>query len=135
MTSPTARSLKYLRDLGYEAQVVERYNSFSRKRVDLFAFIDIVAIRDGEILGVQTTSAAHTSDRLKKITAEPKSDLWLRAGGRIEVHGWAKRGPRGKRKAWTVAVVPVRSPVNTESALLAAMTAAAQDRVFGTEAQ
>ena len=27
---------------------------------------------------------------------------WIKAGGKCEWHGWAKRGPRGRRKVWTL---------------------------------
>ena len=47
MTTNTARTLKYLRDHGYQAEVVERYLSFAKRRKDLFDIIDIIAI-DGK---------------------------------------------------------------------------------------
>ena len=99
-TSPTVRSLALLRKQGYSAQVTERYNPYAHVRIDLFSFIDIIAIKKGEIVGVQTTSASHLSDRVNKIIGIPEAKLWLEAGGKILVHGWAKKGPRGKRKLW-----------------------------------
>ena len=38
-TSPTQRTLKYLRDKGYTAQVVEHWNAFAKRRIDLFGVI------------------------------------------------------------------------------------------------
>lgn len=99
-TSPTVRSLKLLRENGYTAQVVERFNPYARIRIDLFGFIDICAIKDGEIVGVQTTSASHLSARYKKILEIPEAVIWLKANGRILLHGWGKKGARGKRKLW-----------------------------------
>ena len=101
-TSPTVRSLALLRKQGFHAQVVERYNQYARVRVDLFGFIDIVAIKEGEsgVTGVQTTSASNLSARVNKILGIPAAQLWLATGNRILVHGWAKKGPRGKRKLW-----------------------------------
>ena len=103
--TPTARSLAHLRKLGATAEVVERWIPQARKRKDLFGFIDIVAL-DGMpgTLGVQTTSAGNVSHRLEKIETACRfaMERWLEAGNRIVIHGWAKRGPRGKRKVWTL---------------------------------
>ena len=105
-TTPAQRSLKYLRDRNYTAQVVERWNPYGRVRVDLFGFIDIVAISyfNGKIFGVQTTSAAHINDRIKKILQIKEAKYWLEAGAKIYVHGWSKKGKVGKRKLWEVNV-------------------------------
>ena len=101
-TSPTVRSLALLRGNGYSAQVVERYNPYAKIRIDLFGFIDLVAIKEGEsgVVGVQTTSASNLSARYKKILLIPEARIWLATGNRILLHGWAKKGPRGKRKLW-----------------------------------
>lgn len=103
MTSPTQRSLKYLRELGFTATVTEHYNRFARRRIDLFGFLDIACL-DGEpgVLGVQTTTGDHVAERVAKILALPVAELWLARGNRIHVHGWAKRGARGTRKVWTL---------------------------------
>lgn len=103
--TPTARSLQHFRKHGLTAQVVERFNTFSKKRVDLFGFIDLVVLSPLGICGVQVTSGSHVSHRYEKIRAEPKAVQWMRAGGSIVVHGWRKAGPRGKRKIWSLRVV------------------------------
>ena len=107
--SPTQRSLKHLRNGGLIAQVVEHWQAFSRRRIDLFSVIDIVAldISNGRTLGIQTTSGASVSARINKIYAEPNARAWLQAGNRLIVHGWAKRGARGKRKLWSVREVEI----------------------------
>lgn len=103
-TSPSARSLQHLRKLGYIAQVVERFNPFAHVRQDLFGFIDIVAVKEGEpgVLGVQATSADHISHRKKKAEAIDALKVWLAAGNKFVVHGWSKKGARGKIKHWTL---------------------------------
>ncbi len=103
-TSPTQRSLKLLRDEGYTAQVVEKYNMFAHIRQDLFGFIDIVCIKDGAkgVLGVQTTTQAHGAEHVDKIKSIPAYKTWLAGGNQIELHLWAKRGKAGKRKLWTI---------------------------------
>ena len=50
--SPTQLSLKMMRDQGYYAEVVERYNSFTRKRNDLCGFIDVLCLRPGEVVAL-----------------------------------------------------------------------------------
>jgi hypothetical protein len=104
MSSPAQRSLKYLRDQGYIAQVVEKWNPYARVRVDLFGFIDIVALKDGEkgVFAIQTTSTSNMGARIKKIISIPEAKKWMVAGNKIFVQGWAKRGGVGKRKTWQV---------------------------------
>ena len=107
VTSPTQRSLAALRKDGWTCEIVEHWNSFSRTRRDLFGGLDILAIRDGETLGVQTTSGTNVSARLAKIKAEPRLAQWLRAGNRLMVHGWRKVGARGAVKKWECRVEEV----------------------------
>lgn len=89
-TKPTQRSLKYLREKGYRVEVVEKWNPHVRRRQDLFGVIDLIAIRAGETLAVQTTSSSGVSARIKKIAdAEATPDMRA-AGWKIVVHGWRK---------------------------------------------
>lgn len=90
MSSPTQRSLAHLRKAGYLAQVVEKWIPQVKRRVDLFGFIDIVAIRDDEIVGVQATSDDHVSHRVTKIAEHDNVGPVRKAGIRILVHGWRK---------------------------------------------
>ena len=87
--TPTQRSLAYLRDLGYLVEVVEKWNSFTRTRKDLWGWADLLAIRRGEVLAVQVTSEG-VANRVKKVT-NSETIGWVReAGVRVEVHGWRK---------------------------------------------
>jgi hypothetical protein len=88
--SPTSRSLKVMRDRGFSAEVVERYNSFTRTKNDLFGFIDILCLGEGVVIGVQTTSKSNMSARIKKIMEHENLDRVRSAGIKILVHGWAK---------------------------------------------
>jgi hypothetical protein len=97
--SPTQLSLRWLREHGYLAEVVEHYSSFDRKRHDLWGFVDILAIRRNEVLAVQTTTASHVSDRMKKIADSPYVGLVREAGIGIAVHGWSQKAPRAR---WTL---------------------------------
>ena len=87
--SPTQRSLAYLREQGYHCEVVEKWNSFTKQRKDLWGWCDILAIKKGEVLAVQVTASA-VSDRIKKIQASETLNLVRDANIRIEVHGWRK---------------------------------------------
>ena len=98
--SPTQRSLEKLRAEGYLCQIVERWNPHARIRQDLFGIGDILAIREGETLLVQTTSRGNVAARVTKIQESEHLDKILAAGWKITVHGW------GKLKAgWTCKIV------------------------------
>lgn len=90
--SPTSRSLKLLRDSGYFAQVVERWNPHAFIRQDLFGWIDIVAVHPGVhgVLGVQTTSGSNLSARMQKAHGNAALVAWLTCGGTLQAHGWRK---------------------------------------------
>lgn len=99
--TPTQRSKRYLEEDGYTVSIAEHWNGFAKKRFDLFGFIDIVCLQPGCILGVQTTSGPNAAARVKKILGLKSALSWARAGGKILVLSWSKKGPRGKRKTWT----------------------------------
>jgi hypothetical protein len=102
MSSPTQRSLAYLRKHGYHVAIVEKWNPYVRIRQDLFGCIDLIAIKPGQTLAVQTTSGSHVSGRADKIRGLEALTWMQEAGWTVAVHGWAKRGARGKRKVWTL---------------------------------
>ena len=93
--SPTKRSLAELRKTCSAVEVVEHWNPFARIRKDLFGFIDILALCDGETIAVQSTSWSNVSARVKKIAESEHLAAVRKAGWRIEVHGW-KKGKDGK---------------------------------------
>lgn len=101
MPSPTQRTLAHCRKAQWTAQVVEKWNPHARIRQDLFGCIDLLVLHGG-ILGVQACAGSSHSARTKKALAEPRLKTWLLSGGRFEVWSWAKRGPRGQVKRWTL---------------------------------
>ncbi len=101
MASPTQRTLAHCRKAQWTTQVVERWNPHARIRQDLFGCIDLLVLHGG-ILGVQACAGSSHSARMKKALAEPRLKVWLLSGGRFEVWSWAKRGPRGQVKRWTL---------------------------------
>ena len=71
--TPTARTLKAANELGFIAGIVERFNSFTKRRHDLFGCIDIVVITPEGILGIQATSGTNHASRVTKIAEEPRA--------------------------------------------------------------
>jgi len=102
VASPTQRTLQLLRNQGYTAQVVERYCAHSRRRIDLFGVIDVLAVSSDiqGTLGVQTTSGSNVSSRLDKIRGSKEVRTWLRAGNRLVIHGWKKYKKPENGKFW-----------------------------------
>jgi hypothetical protein len=96
--------LKLLRQLGYVADVVERWLPHANVRRDLFGCIDLIAVHALErgVLAVQCTTRGHVSDRLAKARGRPELRTWLAAGNRLEVWGWQRRERR-----WEVVRVTV----------------------------
>lgn len=90
MSSPTQRTLKHLRDRGYRAEVVERWNPHARIRQDLFTIIDVLALSETEVVAVQTTSASNMKARINKISESDILPLLIKLEWRVIVHGWKK---------------------------------------------
>ena len=102
-SSPTSRTLQECRKRGWTSAVVEKWIPQTKRRLDLFGCIDIVAL-DGQpgVLGIQATSGGNHSSRVSKALEEPRLQEWLRAGNRFAVWSWSKKGPAGTRKKWTL---------------------------------
>lgn len=98
MSSLTARSTVHLRDLGYLVATVEHYNSFTRRKHDLWGCIDLLCIGNGETVAVQVTSKSHLSARRHKIEEAEAYPEMLRSGWRIVLHGWYKEKNRWQLK-------------------------------------
>ena len=97
--TPTARSLALLRSRGLLAERVECWNPWAKVRQDLLQIGDVIFV--GKHIGlVQVTTSDHLAEREAKLRAHPNAKAWLQAGGKLWVHGWAKRGARGERKRW-----------------------------------
>ena len=94
--SPTQLTLAKLQKDHYPlAQVVEKWNSFGRVRVDLFGIIDVLAISEkGDTVAIQTTSLTNVGARLKKIGDSEAIKHIRKAGWTVLVHGWYKKNNR-----------------------------------------
>lgn len=120
MSSPSSRSLKHLREKGWQVAMVEKWNPYARIRQDVWGFADAVGciteLADGECKNdwpqpriafsqfslFQFTSTPNMAAREAKIRASKEAAYWCKCGGKIYLLGWAKRGPRDKRKVWTL---------------------------------
>ena len=76
---------------GYKCEVVESYNSFTKRKKDMFGILDMVAIGNEETLGIQMTSKSNMSSRIKKIQESDYFVELLRSKWRIIVIGWFKK--------------------------------------------
>lgn len=90
--SPTALTIDYLWSIGCQlVQKVETWNHFARRRNDLFECWDVLAIKDGETIAVQTTSRGNVSSRAAKIADAESTPHLRRAGWKLIIHGWDKK--------------------------------------------
>lgn len=83
-------------------EVVEKWNSFSGKRNDLFGVFDILAVGHGHTLGVQVTSRSNMAARIKKIKEQGILGTLKEAGWQIVIHGWDKHENRWRLKEVTL---------------------------------
>ena len=90
MARETQKALKCLREAGYLVEVVEKTIPKTYIKKDLYGFIDILAVRDSEILGVQVTSNSNFAARRRKIEEHENMDQVLRSGIKVEVWGFKK---------------------------------------------
>lgn len=104
MISNTSRTLEYVRSQGWDADIVERFNAYAGKfgqRKDLFGVIDIIALTEKGITGIQSCGQSF-AEHDRKILEEPMALKWLEKGGSLMLIGWRKvklkRG--GKALRW-----------------------------------
>jgi hypothetical protein len=89
---------KRLTDQGYLVENVEKFNFITKRKNDLWGFIDFLAIKRDEVLAVQVTSKGNMSSRRKKITEHPNLGIVREAGIRIELWGFYKEKNRWQVK-------------------------------------
>lgn len=113
---PTQRTLDYIREHYPDAFIdkVERWIASEKLpgggvRKDLFGIIDLVAIREGKIVGIQCSGYTAIKKHVDKIEEAPEAMAWLLAGGILEVWGF-KKTRIGKQIRYLPKVVPVTIP-------------------------
>ena len=105
--SPTARTMKALREMGYEVGRVESFNAHVGPygvRMDLFGMFDLLAFNDLHTIGVQCGAGSGHRQHVRKIVENELAPLWLENPERlIWVYSWRKvckkRG--GKAMVWS----------------------------------
>ena len=104
MASPTQRTLELFRDAGWQIDISEHFNYFSKQRKDLFGFMDLVAFhreRQG-VVGIQATTTGNMTAREKKICGDigDRAYDFVDSQNRIIVIGWKKYAKAIDRKWW-----------------------------------
>lgn len=89
---------KRLEEQGYLVENVEKFNFITKRKNDLWGFIDFLAINRDDVLAVQVTSKSNMSSRRKKITEHPNVGMVRMAGIRIELWGFYKEKNRWQVK-------------------------------------
>ncbi len=102
--SNTSRTLRYIREQGWDADIVERFNAYAGRfgtRKDLFTIIDIIALGEKGIIGIQSCGQSF-AEHDRKIMDNPMSLKWLEKGGALMLIGWRKLKLRkgGKAMRW-----------------------------------
>ena len=106
--SSNQRSMTRCTKLGWPRWKVEVWHAFAHKRQDLFGIIDVLALANDELIGIQSTSA-DVNQHLAKIRESEFTLPWLATGAKLEIWNWRKlklkRG--GKAVRWKCRVVRV----------------------------
>ena len=112
MRGPVERSLRWYRAQGFYAYSVSKWVPQARKTIDFAGFGDIIAFhpQNGKVIICQATTVSNQAARVSKILSIQAAQVWVNIGQMIHVHGWAKKGPRDKRKIWQLTITPVSFP-------------------------
>jgi len=95
MTSLNQRAISIFVEKGYKCTVVESYCAFTKRKKDLFGIFDVLAVGNEETIGIQITSKANMSARVKKIQESDFLPEILRSKWRVLVIGFYKK-PNGR---------------------------------------
>jgi hypothetical protein len=91
MASTNQRTIALFKERGYLCDTVESYNAFTKRKKDLFSIFDILAIGNGETIGIQITSKSNMSSRIRKISESEFLPELVRSNWKILVLGWYKK--------------------------------------------
>jgi len=95
LSSLNQRTVALFTERGYSCTVVESYNSFTRRKKDLFGIFDVLAVGNEETVGIQITSKSNMAARMRKIQESEYLPEIIRSGWRVVVIGWFKK-PNGR---------------------------------------
>lgn len=94
--SPTKLTKNWLNERGHIFGSVEQTIPSTFIKRDFLGCIDMIAIIDRMIVGIQITSASNHAARMNKAKAEPRIRKWIDAGAVFEVWSWKTKKERGK---------------------------------------
>ena len=95
----TRASTKMLEADGWTVGTVEQRIPHCFITRDFLGFADLIACSPSRgIMAVQATGGGNLSARAIKTRLEPRSAIWLAAGGRIQIHDWVKRKGQKQRE-------------------------------------
>lgn len=102
--SLTQRSMEHARSLELRVANVEKWVAVPGHpgggvRRDMFGLFDLVTIKPGEIVGIQSTGHTNRSQHISDMTKNENLRPWLEAGGKVELWTWKKRVVKG-RPTW-----------------------------------
>ncbi len=89
------KSMEHLRKEGYLVWKVEFWNPHAHKRVDMWGFADLLAIRPrtdcrGESRLLVQSCTDDLAKHERKLQAEPRVLVALRSGFSVQIHAWRK---------------------------------------------
>jgi hypothetical protein len=112
MSSPYEKAKKALAEMGYTVGKVEYWNSFVKRRMDLFGCIDAICMRHGDpLMALQVTSITNVNARMNKSHAVALQ--WVSTGNRFEVWGYtpkSRKPPRVMAMQQSGEWLPIREP-------------------------
>ena len=97
----TSRTLEYIRSQGWIADRVEQFNPYAGKfgkRKDCFGILDILALGENSIIGIQSCGQ-NFAEHERTILNSEMALRWLECGGRLLLIGWRKVKLRRGAKA------------------------------------
>ena len=114
--SPTALSLRALREAGFFVAVVERWIPHANVRRDCYGWADLLACHPDQRGArlIQVTTASNLSARVRKAKDNPALLAWIRAGGKIYAHGWRKKDGRWILKERMIRIEDVAPGVGSD---------------------
>lgn len=105
------RSMELLRAEHYFVGNAEYWSQFAGRTIDLFNFIDLVALPDPfyhkehRIVAVQVTKN-FLQEHITKIRSLPAARCWIECGGLIVLHHWRELGKKEAKK-WVLEVISI----------------------------
>jgi hypothetical protein len=109
-TKSIQRSLKVIKEYGWQYWITEKWNPYSRTNEDMFGFCDILCLSDCRTIAIQSCAGGGDYMRhVRKIRDNEYAIPWLFAGNEIQIWAWRqlkkKRG--GKAKIWKPRVADI----------------------------